>query len=349
VRISASRVLAAFAFYAAALDLGFARGFVMSVASPAGLVLLAAAGVLLGFGAYQAARAPGPLAPRLARMLASGGAALALVAIPASLATRDTRQLQVGEGQELGPGPGVPPLRFGNVALAPRGPHVLSKTVDVEVFPRGGRPLEVGLFPPHALGAWRATVTRFGYALGVHWAEAGGAPLAEGYVMLGTLPRREEDAALVTFTPTPNVMMGAGTFPPALEDLLSPEHADAHLFLRLDEATIAGERRDLRDPDAYRWLVDGRLEDPVVFAQVFRGEEKVFEGKVRAGDAVTFAGGSLALERDVLLWVDLLAVRDPFLAWAVAGLGLLAAGLLLRVALAAGALVARRRSAPDAA
>jgi hypothetical protein len=161
--------------------------------------------------------------------------------------------------------------------------------------------------------------------------------------MLGTLPHTEEESALVEWTPEANVMMGAGTFPPRLEDLVSPPGADAHLFLRLDAATIAGARRDLRDPDAYRWLVDGRLEDPEFFVQAFRGKEKVFEGKVRGGEGVGFPGGALELEREVLLWVDLLAVRDPLLPWAAAGLALLAAGLLLRGALGVRALAARAR------
>jgi hypothetical protein len=342
--MSPARVLALFAFYAAALELGAGSGLVAAVASPVGLLLLAAAGALLAWRTAREARRGGvPPARRAARLLVGGGGALALLALPASLVARDTRQLTVGEGQtvEAGRLPGLSETRFGAVSLAPRGPHVLSKTVAIEAAPLEGEPVSIGLFPPAAIGRWRATVFRYGYAAGVTWLGEGGAEVVQAYVMLGTLPHSEQDAALVVWTPEPNVMMGAGTFPPRLEELVSPPGADRHLFLRIDEATIAGARRDLRDPDAYRWLVDGRLVDPVFFAQVFRGREKVFEGKVRGGEAVRFPGGALELDREVLLWVDLLAVRDPFLAWAGAGLVALALGLLLRGALAVGRLAAR--------
>ncbi len=325
------RLLAAFAFYAAALDLGWSRGLVSAVASPAGMALLVGAGVLLAWRAARALRSDGSILRRASAALASGGAGLALVALPASLATRDARPLTVGERQAFPPGrlPGLGPVRFGDVELAPRGPHLLSKTVSIEAEEDGAAPVRIGLFPPAALGPWRTSVFRFGYAAGVTWLGDGG-PLVQGYVMLGTLPHTEEEAALVQWTPEANVMMGAGTFPPRLEDLVSPPGAGAHLFVRLDAATIAGTRRDLRDPDAYRWLVDGRPEDPEFFVQAFRGREKVFEGKLRGGQAARFPGGSVALEPDVVLWVDLLAVRDPFLPWVAAGLVALAAGLALR-------------------
>lgn len=342
--MTAGRLLVAFAFYAAALDLAAGRGFVGAVASPPGLALLLGAGVLLAWRAARVARTEAPLALRAARVLLRGGAALALVALPASLATREARSVAVGEGQALGPRsfPGAGGVRFGAVRLAPEGPHVLSKTVAIEALPEGGAPLEVGLFPPAALGPWRASVLRFGYAVGVRWTGADERPLVEAYVMMGTLPHEEADAALVTWTPEPNLMMGAGTFPPRLEELVSPPGAGAHLFLRLEEATIAGARRDLRDPDAHRWLLDGRLEEPVFFAQAFRGREKVFEGRLRGGEPARFAGGTLALEREVLLWVDLLAVRDPLLPWVGVGLLALSLGLVLRGAVAARALVGRR-------
>lgn len=341
-----ARLLVLFAFYVAAVDLGASRGFVGAVASPVGLALLLGAGVLLAWRAFREARSAGPLPGRLARTLASGGGALALLAIPASFATREATVLTVGEGQafEAGRMEGLPAVRFGEIRLAPKGPHVLSKTVQVEALEEGDVPISIGLFPPTKVGRWRMSVYRFGYAVGVSWLGADdAAPIVRAYVMLGTLEHREADAALVQWTPEPNVMMGAGTFPPRLEELVSPPGAGAHLFVRLDEATIAGARRDLRDPDAHRWLVDGRLEDPVFRVEVFRGKEKVFEGKVRGGEEVRFPGGALELREEVLLWVDLLAVRDPLLPWAAGGLALLGAGLLLEALLALRALLARAR------
>lgn len=342
--MSAGRVLVLFAFYAAALDLGASRGLVAAVASPPGLVLLLLAGALLAWRAVRDARAAGPAGLRISRVLVTGGGALALLALPASFATREARQLTVGEGQVVAAGrlPGTPAIRFADVRLAPRGPHVLSKTVSIEALADGDAPVDVGLFPPTAIGPWRCSVFRFGYAVGVTWTFRG-AELLRDFVMLGTLTHSEEDAALVQWTPETNVMMGAGSFPPRLEELVSPRGSGAHVFVRLEAASIGGNRRDLRDPDAYRWLMDGRLEDPAFFVQVFRGREKVFEGRVRGGETVPLQEGALVLEPEVLLWVDLLAVRDPLLPWVAGGLAALAAGLLLRVAIALRTALGRAR------
>lgn len=340
------RALALFAFYALALDLGRSSGLIGAFASPAGALLLVAAGILFGASAVRAARAPAPPALRGARVLLRAGAALALVALPVSFATRETRSVAAGEGEPFAEGPGIPALRFGEVTLAPHGPHVLSKTVEIEAVPQdGGAPIRIGLFPPTPVGAWRMSIVRFGYAPGITWLAANGAPLARGHVKLGTLEHTEAEAALVQWTPEPNVMMGAGTYPPKLEDLVSPPGTGAHLFLRLDEATIGGARRDLRDPDAHRWLADGRLEAPVFSAAVLRGGEKLFEGRIRAGESVRFAGGALHVSPDVLLWVDLLAVRDPWMP--VVGLGwlLVLVGAVARAGVALVALARRTTAA----
>lgn len=339
----AVRLLVALAFYAAVLDLGGFTSLVGVVGSVTGIALLAGSGLLLVVAAVFAARARGPRTLRTARALVLSGLGLALVALPASLATRTTHTLAVGEGQELGPDelPGVSGLRFGAVDLAPAGPHVLSKTVEIEAEPDAGDPVRIGLFPPTAVGGWDLSVFRFGYAVGLTWAQRSSGPLVDGYVMMGTLPHTEEEAALVTWTPEPNVMMGAGTFPPKLEELVSPPRTGAHLFLRLEEATIAGKRRDLRDPDAYRWLVDGRLEGAVFHVEALQGKQKLFEGRLRAGQSVAYPGGAIALAPEVVLWADLLATRDPWLRVLGAGLALLAAGCVLRCALAIAALARR--------
>jgi len=347
--MSAASLLVLLAFYAAILDLGRGVGFVGAVVSPFGLVLLVGAGLLLALRAVRVVRAPGPRPLRAARALLAGGGALVLVASPASLLLRDVDVLTVGEGEEIRGErhPDLPPLRFGRVTVAPRGPHVLSKTVSIQVEAPGEPPTSIGLFPPTPLAGWRFSVMRYGYAAGIHWLGPGGTLIQTAFVELGTLTHREEDAALVTWAPETNVMMGAGTFPPKLEELVSQPGSGAHVFLRLDEATIAGSRRDLRDPDAYRWLADGRLEHAVFFVQAFRGKEKVFEGRMRAGEAVRFPGGALELAPDVLMWVELLATRDPWLPWVGGGLALLALGLVLRVALAAASLARRARRSPE--
>ncbi|WP_242392773.1 hypothetical protein [Anaeromyxobacter oryzisoli] len=340
----AARLLIAFAFYAAALELGGSIGLVGAVGSPIGLALLGASGLLFLGAAVCAGLAAGPRGLRAARALVLSGLGLSVAALPASLAFRTGGTVAVGEGQTLEPDAlqGLPALRFGSVALAPRGPHVLSKTVEIEAEPEGGEPVRIGLFPPTAVAGWRLSVFRFGYAVAVGWAQRSPAPLVDGYVMLGTFPHTAEEAALVTWTPEPNVMMGAGTFPPKLEDLLTPPRSGAHLFLRLEEATIGGKRRDLRDPDAYRWLVDGRLEGAVFHVEALQGKEKLFEGRLRAGESATYPGGAITLGPDVLLWVDLLGTRDPWLAVLGAGLALLAGGVALRSVLAVVGLVRRQ-------
>ena len=336
--MSPASLLVLLAFYAAILDLGRGVGFIGAVASPAGLVLLAGAGLLLALRAVRTVRAPGPRLSRAASALLAGGGALVLVASPASLLLRDAGTVTVGEGEAIEEGrlPGLPSLQFGRVTVAPRGPHVLSKTVSIQAKVPGEVPTTIGLFPPTPLAGWRFSVIRYGYAAGVDWQAAGGAPIEAEFVELGTLQHREEDAALVTWAPEPNVMMGAGTFPPKLEELVSPRGGGAHVFVRLEEATIAGSRRDLRDPDAYRWLADGRLEQAVFFVQAFRGKEKVYEGRIHAGETVKYPGGALELAPEVVLWVELLATRDPWLPWVGAGLVLLALGLVLRLAMAVG-------------
>jgi hypothetical protein len=330
-------LLVGFAFYAAAMDLGLSRGLVGAVASPAGLLLLLASGVLLLAGAAGALAAGAP--GRAARALVRGGAGLALVALPLSLLLRDTRTPTLLEGEALEPRelPGAP-LRLDRVALRPAGPHVLSMTVDAHARGEDGAPVTIGLFPPTAAGPWRVTVIRFGYAPGVEWRGPDGQLLGAGRIALGTFAHAEEEAALVQWTPETNVMMGAGTFPPRMEELVSARERGEHLFLRLEEATVAGVRRDLREADAYRWLSGGRLEDPVFFVQVIRGGHTVYAGRVEGGGGVQFDGGTVRIDRDVALWVDLLAVRDPFLPAVGVGLALLGLG----ASLGAGAAVRRR-------
>jgi hypothetical protein len=344
----AGAVLAAFACWAVALELAAGPGFVAAVGSPPGVALLGGAGLLLVLSAA------GPLLPgaagtrpaRAARALLRAGMGLLLAAPPLSLSARVSRTLDVGEGMEVPAGalPGLPALRIGAVRLAPEGPHVLSKTVEVQAAPAGAAPVVVGLFPPARIGPWRLTVFKYGYAPRVVW-EAGGRRLADGFLMLGTFPVAEEEASLVEWLPDPNVMMGVGTFPPAVEDLITPAGSGQHLFLRLVEGRVGGTRRDLSAPDAYRFLADGRVEEPVLLARVFSGSDEVFAGPVRAGGEVAFPGGSVAVGSEVRLWVQLLAVRDPFLGVAGLGAALLLAGVAARAIGAVVALARRGRGA----
>lgn len=346
--MTAARLLVVLAVYVAAADLALGWNFVRALVSVPALALVGAAGLLLGASAARAARAPDPLALRAARVLLRAGAALAILGAPASLFLRDARTISAGEGEAIPARGGLPALRFGEVTLAPRGPHVLSKTVEIEALAEGAgdEPVRIGLFPPAAVAGRRASVLRFGYAPAFTLLGPGGAAVAQGYVKLGTLPQGKEAATLVAWTPETNLMMGAGTFPPRLEDLVSPPRSDLHVFLRMVEATLGGVRRDLTDPDAYRWLLDGRPEEAVFLVQVFRGRERVFDGRVPAGDAIGFPGGSLAIAPDVRLWVDLLFVRDRWLGAVGAGLALLAAGTLARAGVSA-ARLGRRMLRPS--
>ncbi len=344
--MSAGRVFVAFAFYAAALDLGFSQGLVYAITSLPGMLLLALAALLLAVRGARVLASKAPIPLRAARTLASGGAALVVLAVPASLLMREVHEQPVGEGQSVPAEAYVPALRFGRATIAPRGAHVLSKTVSIEAFPERGEPVTIGLFPPARVGDCRISVARYGYAPRIAWLGPNGAPIADGWIMLGTMAHSEEDASLVRWTPEPNVMMGAGTYPPKLEDLLSPAGGAAHLFLRLEDAVIAGVRRDLRDPEAYRWLADGRLEDAAFLVQAFRGRQRVFDGRVRAGEAVRFGGGVVEIGPEVRIWVDLVAARDPWLPWAGVGLVVLAAGVALRAVLALASALRRRARVP---
>jgi hypothetical protein len=323
--------LVAFAFYTAALELGRGAGLIEAITSFPGLLLLAAGGLGLLAGA-AGALASGPTASRVVAAAIRGGAALAVLAVPASLLLRDTRQRVVVEGETIPPGelPGLSGVGFGAVRIAPRGPHLLSKTVQLEARQGGGAPVTVGTFPPARVGPWALSVFRFGYAPAIRWTAPDGRA-SGGLVPLGTMPNDEEEASLVEWSPEPNVMMGAGTFPPKREDLV-PVGAGCHVFLRIAEARVGGVVRDLRAPEAYRWLADGRLEDVAFDVLVLRGRERVFSGTVRAGARVETPIGTLELAPDVAIWVELLATRDPFLPWAVAGLALLALGLCVRLA-----------------
>jgi hypothetical protein len=306
------------------------------IASAPGIALGAAEALLLVASAAAALLdRSGPTPLRAARALVRLGLALLLAGVPGSLFGRTERTFTVGEGEELGPDalPGAGGLRFGEVSLAPRGEGpLLSKTVSIAARREGGEPFRIGLWPPTIVGPWRLTVLRFGYAPPLSWTDEAGRALADGYAMLGTFPTTEEDARLVEWTPAPNLMMGVGYFPPALEDLLTPPRSDLHLFLRAEEATIGGARRDLRDPEAHRWLLDGRLEAPVWFVQVFRGKEKRWEGRLRAGEEARFPGGGVRIGSNTALWVEIQAVRDAWLWALVAGAAAIGAGAALWVA-----------------
>lgn len=343
------RLAGLFVLWAVAHELATGSGFVAAVAGPPGLLLLVLAGLaalVAAAGAPFAER--GSATGRAARALSLAGTGLLLLSPPLSLATRDMRMLRVGEGQELPPGalPGLPAVRVGELHLAPRGPHLLSKTVEVPLLTPGGDEVRVGLFPPARLAGWRLAVFQFGYAPALEWYGPDGRPVAEGFMMLGTFPRTEEEARLVEWLPEPNVMMGVGTFPPKVEDLITPPGSDRHLHVRLVEATIAGRRRPLADPEAYKYSMDGRPSDPVLYLQVFEGTERRFEGTIAGGGGAEFPGGSVRAAREVLLWADLQAVRDPFVELFLGGGVLLSGGAVVGLAAAARRLARRRRGAP---
>lgn len=336
----AKRLLFIFVAYGLGMELLAGWALPGVVVSPVGLALLAGAAVLMFVSVFQAlARGTQPgarLRLRLARAFMRLGMALCLAGLPASLLGRSVRSLEVGEGHIMGPdhAVGLPELQLGRVTLAPEGPNwLLSKRLEIEAFrpsSEGSRPFSIGLFPPTQVGLWRLSLVRFGYAPALEWSDAARRPIVEGWVMLGTFPHTAEEARLVTWTPEPNVMMGVGTFPPKLEDLLTPPGSGMHLFLRIEEATIGGARRDLRAPDAYRFLLDGRLEHPRYLVQVFRGSTKVYEARLRAGEEANFAAGHVRVPDEVLVWVEVLAVRDPWLLLVFAGLVSLLVGALLR-------------------
>lgn len=342
----AARLLAAFAVLAAAADLGLGLGILGALASLPGAALLVGSGLLLaGGGAAALARR------RLARAATLAGAGVFLASLPPSLLLRDSVARTVIEGAELGPRelPGLPLVSFGRIELLPRGPLFLSKTVSVEARPEGGSPTRVRLFPATALGPWRLSVIRFGYAPGVTWRGRDGRLRWRGRIPLGAVPHDAAEAGLVEWTPETNLMMGAGTYPPRLEELVAGAGGEEHLFLRLEAATLAGQRRNLRDPEAHRWLADGRPEEAVFRVRVLRGPAQVLDATIPAGESVSFEGGTLTLAPDVALYADVLATRDPWLAGVAGGLVLATLGLLGSLASAALRVARRMRRPPPAA
>jgi hypothetical protein len=327
----ASRLAGLFAIWAIGMELATGQGFIAAVMSPPGVLLLVLAGLAtLLAAAGEPFGGRGTAAGRACRTLALAGTGLLLFSPPISLATRDTRMLKVGEGQELPAGalPGLPALRVGELTLSPSGPVPLSKTVEVPLLTADGEEVRVGLFPPARLGGWRLAVFEFGYAPAVEWFGPDGRPIAEGYMMLGTFPVTEEDARLVEWLPKPNVMMGVGTFPPKVEDLLTPPGSRWHLHLRLQEATLAGSRRTLADPEAYRYVMDGRPSAPTLYVEAFEGTERRFAGTIAGGSGAEFPGGRVQVGKELLLWADLQAVRDPFVELFLLGGILLSCGAL---------------------
>ena len=327
----APRFAGLFVLWAIGMELATGQGFIAAVMSPPGILLLALAGLAaLVAAAGEPFAGRGTAAGRACRTLALAGAGLLLFSPPISLATRDTRMLKVGEGQELPAGelPGLPAVRVGEFTLSSSGPVPLSKTVEVPLLTESGEEVRVGLFPPARLGGWRLAVFEFGYAPAVEWFGPDGSLIAEGYMMLGTFPVTEEDARLVEWLPKPNVMMGVGTFPPKVEDLLTPPGSRWHLHLRLQEATLAGSRRTLADPEAYKYVMDGRPSEPTLYVQAFEGTERRFAGTIAGGSGAEFTGGRVRVGKEILLWADLQAVRDPFVELFLAGGVLLSCGAL---------------------
>lgn len=312
-----------------------------AVLSPPGVALgMGLVVLLLARGAEELLDRGAPASRRAAGALLWAGLALALLGPPASVVTRRTELLQVGEHEDVDPAgaPGLGPLRFGRITVAPRSDGwLLSKTVSIEAARPGEPPFEVGLWPPATVGGWRLVVLRYGFAPEIEWRDGSGRPLAEGFAMIGTFPRTEEEARLVRWAPRPRLMLGVGFFPPTLEDLLTPPGSPYHLFLRLDGAVLSGVRRDLRDPEAYRWLADGRVVDPVWTVEVFRNAERLGSAQLRAGESAAFDDGRIRVG-ETTAWVEIQAVWDPFRSVAWGGAGMIVAGALLR-------LVARRRAA----
>jgi hypothetical protein len=330
-----ARLAGLFVLWALARELASSAGFIAAVASPPGIALLVSAGLAAIFAAAAEPLAEGRILRRIARTLALAGAGLLLLSPPLSLSLRETRMLKVGEGQELPQDslPGLPALRVGDFALAPAGPSFpLSKRVDVPLETAGGDRVTVGLFPPTRLGGWRLAVFEFGYAPALEWREGSGREVAAGFMMLGTFPVTEEDSRLVQWLPKPNVMMGVGTFPPKVEDLLTPPGSNLHLHVRLQEATIAGERRTLASPESYKYVMDGRPTEPTLFLELFEGSQRRFQGTVATGETARFEGGQIFVAPELRLWADIQAVRDPFVELFLAGGLLLLAGGVVTLA-----------------
>lgn len=330
---------AAFLVYSLVMNIAGGMNLPMIMLSKAGLFLSGAVSALMLVSAATfavSARRGGRLRAA-ARIFLWAGGAMVIVAIPRSINDEGKKVFKANEFQIIPANylEGLSELSFGRVALRSKGSNaLLSKSVSIDAKAAmldGDRMFRIGLFPSTHIGPWRLTVNRFGYAPYLEWKDPKGNSVIDNWIMIGAAPRMIDDMGLIEWVPSINLMLGVGFYPPVRDDVFGQMENPHRVYVRLQEATIAGKRRDMTDPEAHAFLCDGRPENPMYLVRIFKEEKKIYDKKIKAGEKIVFPGGSIRLSSNVMLWVEIQAQKNNWLKLVMPGFML----MIISMALAA--------------
>lgn len=317
----AKLMAAAFLIYSLVMNIAGGMNLPMIMMSKAGLFFSGCVSILMlvSAGAFALSARAGGRIRAAARVFLWVGAAMVIAAIPRSISDEGKKVFKANEFQTTQSNhlEGLSELRFGRVTLRSRGSNaLLSKSVEIDTkvtMLDGDRMHRVGLFPATRVGPWRLTVNKFGYAPYMEWMDAKGNPVIDNWIMIGAAPRMIDDMGVIEWAPTVNLMLGVGFYPPLMDDVFGRMDNPYRVYVRLQEATIAGKRRDMTDPEAHVFLCDGRPESPIYLVRIFKEEKKIYDKKIKAGEKIVFPGGSLRLSSNVMLWVEIQAQKNNWL------------------------------------
>ena len=225
-----------------------------------------------------------------------------------SAALRSQAQLLVGEGDTVTEGLGSPSGELYAKRISPslKDEFLDTGEADTSAVESEGsvfayepkitlsdrsRDYEVGVFPARRVKGTYYHILNFGLAPGIRLLDAGGEVLKEGYLALRILPPGAEDSFELA--------------PYRVVVRLSPERV-------MEKGDAQAKVFSLRSP-SYR-------------AEVYRGDERVFEGDSRVG--ITFDGKRLEFTEPAY-WVFLEVVKDPGVPFILSGLALLLLGAIL--------------------
>jgi len=118
-----------------------------------------------------------------------------------------------------------------------------------------------------------------------------------------------------TRKPPPRIMLGVGAFPPEMEALVNLNQFDRtgeNIFIRLSKTTFKGEPVSLEGDDYWRYLVNGRLRDPVLKIGLIKNKKLTKIQEVKIGDLLKWNNNSIRFD-DLKYWVEIERRWDPFI------------------------------------
>lgn len=116
--------------------------------------------------------------------------------------------------------------------------------------------------------------------------------------------------------PPPRIMLGVGHFPPEMEALLDFNQfgiQNENLFIRISKTTFEGRSVSLEGDDYWRYLVNGRLKNPVLKIALIKNRKTVKTREVKIGDAFNWGGKNNIKFNDLKYWVEIERRWDPFI------------------------------------